>query len=152
MIRRRSIQAIAWLFVFAHLFGSGKGALALSVISASMDDSHAISFAYEHGEVHLILRHAGGLTGVGQAVENLQVRMPSTGHDQHADHEIHLSDFEHPLTTATKTPSNSETPASAAISMLPVDQVEESFLSCAPDRPPDVNSHLRSLRAVVLLI
>jgi len=152
MIRRRRIQAITWLVVVAHLFGWGTGALALSVISATMADSHTISFAYEHGEVHLILRHSSNHNGHGQAIDDLQAYVTPTGQEEHPDHEIHLSDYEHPLTTTPKTLGNSETFASTAMAPILADQVDEPFLNCVPGRPLDVNPYLRSLRAVVLLI
>lgn len=152
MIRRRRIQAITWLVVLAHLFGWGTGALALSVISATMADSHMMSFVYEHGEVHLLLRHSSNHDGHGQAIDDLHAYVTPTGEDQHPDHEIHLSDYEHPLTTTPKTLGNSEAFASTSMAWFLVDQVDEPFLSCVPGHPPDVNPHLRSLRAVILLI
>ncbi len=152
MIGTRRIQAITSLIVLAHLFGWGTGALALSVTSATMAGPHMMSFAYEHGELHLILHHSSNHNGHGQAIDDLEAYVTPTGQDQHPDHEIHLSDYDHPLTTTTKTLGNSETFASTEIAWLLVDQVEKTFLSCVPGHPPDAIPHLRSLRTVVLLI
>jgi hypothetical protein len=76
----------------------------------------------------------------------------STERDEHPDHEIHLSDYGHALTIAAKTPGNFHTLAPTAMASLPVGQVEPPVPGCVPWRPPDASSHLRSLRAVVLLI
>jgi hypothetical protein len=152
MIRKRRIQTITWLLVWAHLFGWSSGALALSVVSAAMHDSHAMFLAYEHGEVHLILRHSGHHNGDSRAIGDIQAYVIPTGKDQHPDHEIHLSDHEHPLTPATKTLGNLENLASTQIAWLSAEQVQKLFPTRVPGHPPDADPHLQSLRTVVLLI
>jgi hypothetical protein len=154
MIRRRRIQAITWLFVLAPFFGWGGGASAFSSIFATMGHSHMMLLGHEHGEVHLIFRHTGAHTHTRDAgaMSDPQTRVTSIEQDEYPDHEIHLSDYERPLTLTTKTPGSFHTSVPMAITSLPVSQVEQSSLGSVPWRPPGVNSHLRSLRAVVLLI
>lgn len=155
MIRRGRIQAITWLIVLAPFFGWGGGTAALSVIFATMGHSHTMLLGEEHGEAHLILRHDGAHTHNldAGAIGDPQLRVASAEHRESPDHEIHLSDYEHSLTIATNTSGNFHTVVPTAITSLPVGQVvERPLLGSVPWRPPDAHSHLRSLRAVVLLI
>lgn len=154
MIRRRRIQAIAWLIVLAPFFGLGGGTAALSVIFATMDHSHTMLLDKEHGEAHLILRHDGAHTHTldAGAIGDPQARVASAEQHNYPDHEIHLSDYEYSLTIATNTSGNPRTVVPTAITSLPVGQAERPFLRSVPWHPPDAHSRLRSLRAVVLLI
>lgn len=154
MMRRRSIQAITWFIVLAPFFGWGGGAPVLSVMSAIMGHSHMMFLGHEHGEAHLLLRHADPHTHSLDALASgdPDTHVTSTEQAEYFDHEIHLSDYDHPLTIATKTPGNLHTSVTTAITSLPVGQIERSLLGSVPWRPPGAHSHLRSLRAVVLLI
>jgi hypothetical protein len=119
-----------------------------------MGHSHTMLLGKEHGEAHLILRHAGAHTHTldAGAIGDPQARVTSAGQHNYPDHEIHLSDYEHSLTIATNTPGNLHTVVPTAITSLPVGQIERPLLGSVPWRPPDAHSYLRSLRTVVLLI